>query len=290
VNLRPLKISSMSRPNTERGIALITVLWVLLLLSALAASASYVVRTNAIVIHRDLESARLELAAEAAIVEALSRLSDERVNRHPALHDADQHWEFEGIRVVFSVSKESGRIDVNTAQKELLLAFLYAQGVSSDTAESMLNDLQDRIDSPRTIQIDGARIKTPLQSTEELRAIPSWRAQPLDCWMDALTVYTGLPGVSSDDAVSMVVDTLALARDRLVGGRAWSAGGNQRVVTDQSLVGEILRISARATLSSTGVATATWVGRLTGNREHPTMTVRWDHGALRTTPACKKIV
>jgi len=112
--------SRRPRRSTEHGIALLSVLWVLLLLSALAEAATYVVRTNAIVTHRSLEVARAQAAADAAIVHTISQLSDEQVDRHPPTNGSGLSWEFEGFTATISVSNEAGRLDANTASSELL--------------------------------------------------------------------------------------------------------------------------------------------------------------------------
>jgi hypothetical protein len=253
------------------------VLWVLLLLSALAASMSYTARTEAILVYRALDIAHAEAAADAAVIASISNLSDTQVERHPVISGSEQPWRFGSAKIGISISREAGRIDLNKADRNLLLAFLYSRAVEPETAAVLLDQLQDWQTS-----------NGPLQTVNELRQIPAWKAQPLDCWLEALTVYTGLPGVSSNEAGPWVSAALQLAQERHLGGRDWitSSTGRSGLAKDDSVLGEVLRISTKATAGKDVVATSVWVGRLTGDRGRPTLTMQWDHHGSSTAGHC----
>lgn len=254
-------------PNTEAGIALISVLWVLLLLSALAASMSYTERTEAILVHRALDIAQAEAAADAAIIASISNLSDAQVNRHPAINGGEQPWAFANAKVVISISREAGRIDLNKADRNLLLALLYSRAVEPETAAVLIDQLHDWLVS-----------KGPLRSVDELKQLPGWKAQPLDCWVDGLTVYTALPGVSSKDAGPLVLASLRLAQERHLGGQDWAiSSSTSGLAMDGSVLGEVLRISTKVAVGENLIARSVWVGRLTGDLERPMLTMQWDH-------------
>ncbi len=271
MNSNPSKICSRKRPQrNERGIALISVLWVLLLLSSLAAAASYTARTHAVITHRTLEIAQAEAAADAAIVDTISRLSDEQLDRHPSVHGASFPWEFQGIHVTITVSSEAGRIDLNAADDDLLLAFLLSRALDQDAATALLSTLREW------------RHAGPLAATEELRQIPGWNEKNLDCWMDSLTVYTGLPGVSVADATPELLKALASAKLRQIGKHDWNRTPPEDTSTaaPRSVLGEVLRISSKATVSGDVSVHKIWVGRVTGDRRNPTLTLRWSDEPL----------
>lgn len=276
MNSKRSKISSsrISYERRESGIALIAVLWMLLMLSALAASVGYIARTNAMLAHRAAEVAHVEAAADAAIIETISILSDAQVSRHPATSGSSRGWEFDGAHVEVTVSKEAGRIDLNSADRELISAFLQSQGIDQNTATALIGELTNRSRSNDAI---------PLQSVDELREIPNWEAKNIDCWMDSLTVYTGLPGVSFADVPSKVLDALKWAQEHHFADREWITVGSasQSAVGQASVIGDVLRISAVATLSNDVTVTTVWIGRLTGDRQNPMLTYRWGH--LRST-------
>jgi hypothetical protein len=258
--------SKFLRRSNESGVALIAVLWVLLLLCSLAASTAYVARANALLTHSTLDLARAEAAADAAIMHSVAELSNERAVQHPRTDGSLQTSEFRDASVSLSINEEAGRIDVNTADDDLILAFLESQGLTSNVAETMLAALRERT--------SGGRGR--LAAVEELRQIPEWNGQNLDCWKSALTVYSGLPGVNGRDAVAVVSRTLGWARDHRFGNREWlGIGPIASSAETRSVVGDVLRIKATATVSNV-TATREWVGRVTGDRRKPILTMRWE--------------
>jgi Tfp pilus assembly protein PilX len=270
--------SKKRRPrNTEEGVALISVLWVLLLLSALAASVSYTARTEAILVHRELDIAQAEAAADAAIVASISNLSDAQVRRHPTTNGSEEPWEFANAKISISIGKEAGRIDLNKADRNLLLAFLFSRAVEPETAGVLVDQLRDWQTS-----------MGPLRSVGELKRIPGWRTQPLDCWVDGLTVYTALPDVSSNDAGPLVLAALRLAQERKLGGHDWitSSTRTSGLAMDGSVLGDVLRISTQATTGKNVTVMSVWVGRLTGDQGRPTLTMQWDHHRSLTAGHC----
>jgi general secretion pathway protein K len=277
------------------------VLWVLLLLSGLAATAMYVARVNAILTHRALEIAQAEAAADAAIVHTISQLSDERVTRHPPINGTPLNWEFQGYPVAITITNEAGRIDVNSADDILILAFLYSQGVDQNDAQTLLEDLRrwqksslapfvnDRASTAQAVEStqNGLRGR-PLETINELRRIPSWTAQNLDCWTSSLTVNTGLRGISVGDATPRVLQALRWAQEHHLADRDWMPLNTPAGTTpdQRSVLGEVLRITASAAVSSNVQATTQWVGRLTGDRKKPMLTMRWDHKPQGESELC----
>jgi hypothetical protein len=274
----------MGRKIRDRGIALISVLWVLLLLSGLAGAAAFMARTEAILTHKLGELALAESTTDAALVNAIAMLSDEMISRHPRVDGQPQTWDFQGIAVAVSISNEAGRIDVNVADDDLILAFLFSQGIPEVQATVMLSDLRkyQRV-------AEGPAPPGTLRSIDELKQIPSWAARKLDCWADALTVYTGLPNVDSSDATEQVDAALKWANDHRKGNREWvGASSTRSAASDQSLLGEVIRISA-STAPNPGITVGSeWIGRLTGDAHQPTLTMRWSRVANASDPSCKK--
>lgn len=242
--------SSKTQPRKSHnsGIALVSVLWLLLLLGGLAATVAYTARVNSLIAHKSLALTRAQAAADAAIVDTINRLSDEMPSRHPSIAGDALAWEFDGIPVSVRTTAEGTRIDVNTSKDETLTAFFQSQGLSAETEESLLKDLRGWRDGQHG----------NLVALEELRQIPSWRQQRLDCWMESLTVYTGNATVISPP------------------------DGNR------SLVGEVFRVRATAVGPDEVTATSEWVGRLTGDFLRPALTMRWDHGASPRPLNCGK--
>lgn len=267
----------------------------LLLLSSLAATTVYVSRTNAVLVRRSFQLAQAQAAADAAIIYTLSNLSDEQVSRHGPIDGTARSWQFNGVDVSIAVTVEAGRIDVNAADDDLIYAFLMSQAVAEDDSKTLLKDLRDLQQisdteigttvsaSTSAPVIGGSRAKYQLQSIDELARIASWKNQPLECWANTLTVYSGSPNVSSTSAVGPALSALNWAEAHHLGGKQWtlptsaSAQSNDR----RAVIGEVLRIETLAKISDNVSASTEWVGRLTGNANGPALTMRWAR-AMRT--------
>jgi general secretion pathway protein K len=298
MSFNPLRKYSkhLSRPSHSTGIALVSVLWLLLLLSGLAATVAYIARVEALLARRAFDLARAQAAADAAIVNTISRLSDEQAARRPPL-GVPQSWDFDGIPTTTRVSNEAGRIDLNAASDELLLNFLQAQGVTEDVASTLVKELRNwqgvgiellsRIPSAqRPSNLSAAARPNSLTTIGELNQIPGWREQSLNCWIDSLTVYTGQPDVAASDAAPGTLAALRRMQPHpSEGSNVPGFGVAPRSSNDRSVVGEVIRINASANVA--GVSTSTeWIGRLTGDISRPTLTMKWEHGRQLGSTEC----
>jgi general secretion pathway protein D len=268
-----------------------------LLLSGLAATVAYIARVEAVLTRRAFDLARAQAAADAAIVNTISKLSDEQVSRHTPL-GVSQSWEFDGLPITITVSNEAGRIDVNTASDELLLAFLQIQGLTKDAASILVAELRNRQEtSPEAlghavstrdlpISIDALH-PTLLETTEELRQIPGWREQNLNCWLDSLTVFSGRSDVAATDGTPGALSALRwMNAHRPDGSDEPVSASVQRPDSTRSVLGEVVRIRASATILDV-TASSEWIGRLTGDVGRPMLTMRWDQGRQRaSTESC----
>jgi hypothetical protein len=247
----------------------------LLLLSGLAATMSYVTRTNNRLVHAEVNRVRAQAAADAGVVYSISLLSDEDARRHPAL-DILQKWDFDSISVTISVTSESGRIDLNTAEDPLLLAFLQSRGLTDGSAKSLLTDLRHYQYRDLGLNVD-AGIARPLKLTDEVRRLQSWRNPDLDCWLQSLTVFSRLPNVAINRAVPGVVPALKLLSTHADDIEAQTASAtNGRSDVTHAPVGDVVRIRTSAALGQVQASTE-WIGRVTGDGTEPVMTMLWDH-------------
>lgn len=287
---------NLCRQSRSPGIALVSVLWLLLLLSGLAATVSYIARVNALLARHALDLARAQAAADAGIVNTIARLADEQPSRRPQLNVAES-WEFDSLPVTVLVRNEAGRIDVNAANDELLGAFLQVQGVSANRTSDLLQQLHAWRGSDTAATATGATARLRyLETLEELREVPGWRDQNLDCWSASLTVYSGRPDIATTDATPGVIAALEWLRTHTTGMAKSTAVVNvtpsttvfATPSTTRSLLGEVVRIRATATANEVST-TSEWVGRVTGDAAYPTLTMRWDHDAQATAaPVCGK--
>jgi hypothetical protein len=235
--------SARSR-NRASGIALVSVLWLLLLLSGLAVTVAVTARLGAVITHQSLDLARAQAAADAAIVNCISRLSDEEPVRRPKA-GVPESWTFEGVPTFINLTNEASRLDVNASADGPLLELFHFRGLDEAQANALLNKL-------RAWQVGrGNERLHSLDSIDDLFQIPGWNDPRLLCWKNFLTVYTG----QSDRS------------------RPESDSSSSKLA---SLAGEVVRIRAVAT-AGTASGVAEWVGRVTGNPANPTLTMYWEH-------------
>lgn len=193
------------------------------------------------------------------------------------LRDSVRTAQFDAIPVNIRVSNEAGRIDINTASDQLLLAFLQSQGLSREQSTYLLDNL-------RQFQSRGgasSRPDRPLQALEELRQIDSWGNERLDCWLDALTVYSQQADV--DIGAAMPQTLAAVQWLRAHQGLDPLTARTQPATDEVSQVGGVFRIRASAKVSNDVLVEREWVGRVTGDIHHPALTMQWssrqDRGA-----------
>ncbi len=288
---------SLRLRSHNRGIALVSVLWLLLLLSGLAATVSYIARVNAMLARHAFDLARAQAAADAAIVNTISRLADEQASRHPQ-PGVSESWTFDSMPVTMVVSSEGGRIDVNTAGDELLRAFMQTQGVSADIASTLLQQLRawQGIVTGTTTNSNSSVHSRSLETIDELRELPGWREQNLNCWSAALTVYSGRPDIAVPDATPGALAALEWLRAHSVDHADQTTSADTLTTTTtgtasslpRSVVGDVIRIRASATANDVNT-TSEWIGRVTGSSSLPALTMRWDHDVYETaTPSCGK--
>lgn len=141
-------------PQRQSGIALLMVLWVLVMFSAVAVSYAYGLRAEARMTRNQLERARAAAFAEAGVVRALQVLNATsdlaerygRVERFP-MDDGEVEW---------TVQNAAGLINLNTASGAQLRALLQRFGTTLERAEALGDAVEDWRDADDLRRLDGA--------------------------------------------------------------------------------------------------------------------------------------
>jgi general secretion pathway protein K len=139
-------------PKDERGVALVMVIWVLALLSLMAASFLASARIELRRTANLGERAGAEALAEAGVYMALARLIAEQASTRP------QHWteQMPGGSVAITLSDERGKIDLNLAEPDLLASLFESQGVPTRNAKALAAAVADFRDADRSREAEGA--------------------------------------------------------------------------------------------------------------------------------------
>lgn len=196
--------------SRQRGIALILVIWVVTLLMVIAGSFLYAMRTDARAARNAALIARGEAYAQAAVSRALIELFKPQGSPEVWKREGEpRKWEFDGARVTVRLTDESAKIDVNTANNELLKGLFRYAGASEEDAAKLLDAVLDWRDpdplkrplgaeEPDYTQagLAGRPANYPFQSTEELQLVLGMRAELYQRIAPMITVYSRQAGVN----------------------------------------------------------------------------------------------
>jgi general secretion pathway protein K len=197
-------------PRRERGIALVLVIWLVTLLLVIAGSFTYAMRTDARASRNASAIARGEAIARGAIARSIMELfrppGSPEVWRRDGGH---RDWALDGVPVSVRLSDESAKIDINTANPELLKGLFRYAGVPEEEAVRLLDAVLDWRD-PDSLKrpfgaeesdysqagFQGLPANFPFQSTEELQLVLGMRPEVYQRIASMITVYSRQPGVN----------------------------------------------------------------------------------------------
>ena len=138
---------------SNRGVALLLVLWALVLLGTLALGFSWSMRTEALAARNGIDGTRAYFQARTGVSHAVALLAslppDNVLTAAIAGEDGDASYE---VRVV----SESGKVDVNFVGDEVLLGILKAGGLPEEEAESVRDAILDWRDEDDVARPRGA--------------------------------------------------------------------------------------------------------------------------------------
>ena len=124
-------------PASQRGIALVMVLWMSVLLAVLVASFSIAARTETLMARNMLDTITARYAAEAGLHYAVFQLRMPDPNQRWVGDGRSYEFDFEGTQVNVEVIDESGKIDVNAADQLALVTLFTGAGRAPDEAETL---------------------------------------------------------------------------------------------------------------------------------------------------------
>ena len=123
--------------RTERGFALLIVLWMLVLIAFITLQVTATGRTEARIAANMAANAAAAAAADGAIFEAIFNLNDPRPERRWMPDGAAHELQIGNSRIAVSVEDEAGRINPNLAAPALLEGLLRAVGTKRENAADL---------------------------------------------------------------------------------------------------------------------------------------------------------
>jgi general secretion pathway protein K len=296
-------MNGFCRINSQRGIALVLVLWALLLLTIVTGSFSLMARMDRLEANALLSGTQARFSAEAAINLAVLALRDPEDETRMLADGRVYQTELDGVLVEVSAIDERGKLDIN-ATDELTLANLFTgNGMEPDRAEFLAAAVMDWRDEDELERVNGAEedaylaaglemgpANRPFMMTEELLQVIGMEYELYRKLEPGITVFSragepdpafapvealmAMPDITYDEAVNFVQER----NSRQPGDSLGTALPNGIVVMEQGR-GVTYSIQARATMPNGVWEQLQATIRLGGARNgSPYRVLRWREG------------
>lgn len=188
-----------------RGAALLLVMWLVLLLSALVAGYALSARIESLQGNGSARGVVAAGAARAGVEYAVARLLDPDPARRWAVDGRRNDWSFAGIPVQVEVRDEAAKIDLNVASADLLGKFFTQLGQPREAATRLAGAILDwRDPDPLTQPAGGAEDAdyaaaglawgakdAPFETVSELEQVLGMTPALYAAAEPYITVYTG---------------------------------------------------------------------------------------------------
>ena len=201
--------------------ALIVVLWLVVLLSIMAAGHSHNVHTDTMLAARQLQSAKARALAEAGInhviLEMLAADSDRKLRTNGSLFTVRIGED----DVVIAIRDATGFVDLNAAKPELLDAALKTCGISETARRDLVDTILDWRDRDDLSHLHGfedddyvasgvawSSRDGAFEAVDELKYLPGMNQARYDCLAPFVTVHSGKGGLNMEYAPPALISAL----------------------------------------------------------------------------------
>ncbi|MDD5402909.1 MAG: type II secretion system protein GspK [Sulfuricella sp.] len=195
---------------TQRGVALVLVLWALVLLMVIAGSFAYSMRTEAVLTQNLVATAQARARADGAAYLGIFELLKPMTDATKWKPDGKIHaWEAGEAKIRVVVTDESGKIDLNAASDALLKGLFQSAGLGEEDSTALLDAVLDWRDADDLRRPNGAEIadyvaagskyapsNAPFKTLEELQQVKGMSPALYRKIHGALTIFSGQPGIN----------------------------------------------------------------------------------------------
>ncbi len=188
--------------RSQRGIALVIVLWVLVLLTIVVGIYAVLARTETMQSRFLFDVTEARYAAEAGLHRAVFEMRNPDLETRWVPDGRAYFMEFGNAVVEMRLTDESGRIDLNRADNEMLIELFLSRGVDEMTAWRLADTIEDWRDDDDLPRLYGAEIDEYLaagypygpanqnfQTVEELQQVMGVTLELFQSVEDLLTVH-----------------------------------------------------------------------------------------------------
>jgi len=188
----------MTGRRSERGLALVVVLWGVAALSLIAAAMLAASANSARISRNAWMQLQVQQAADTAVQTTLLSLYDPDPAGHAVLDGRSRDI---GAQVTVSVQDETGRLDINLASRNQLRDYFKSAGADAQDADTLADRVVDWRSPKGTQSLNGASAEdyegagyrprgAPFQSVDELQFVLGMTPALLRSAAPGLTVYS----------------------------------------------------------------------------------------------------
>ena len=232
----------------QHGAALILVMWVIALMGVLLGSFTLIARTENLQSRHLFDATTARYAAQAGLERAVFELRGNDPAKRWVGDGRPYEFEFDVAHVRVELTDESGKIDINSADDQLLQALFESVGVDPQHATELsdaIQDFRDPDDIPRPQGAEAATYKSlglaygprnqPFDTVSEVQQVLGMNYQLYSKIEPAITIYSGsqrpnpayaplevlmaLPGMTQELAQQLIA-----ARQQIQPGQPGQAG------------------------------------------------------------------
>lgn len=294
--------------RSQRGIALVIVLWITIMLTVIASGFAFSMRSEAVSARNALSLAQAREAADGAVDRTAFELSRPRFPSAWTSDGRSHAWREGEVAVVASAVDESARIDLNSAPDALLRGlFEQVGGLDREAAARIVEAIQDWKDADDLRRPNGAEeadyraaglsqkpANAPFETVNELARVLGVTSSLYARVADSLTVQSRQPGINSAlaprDVLLAIPNVTPELVDAFLAQRAEALAAGLPVPGFPPAAGYVAgavpvwRIHAVATAPDGVTFARDAVVRPSGDGRRPLLTLLWQEGSTADVP------
>jgi len=271
--------------DRQQGIALVVVLWLLVLLTVIAASHARIIRTETRLAFNQVEASKARCLAEAGANHAIMELLVRDEALRWSVNGSVNRIRYEDGSVAIAIRDARGLIDINNVQPSLLNEVLAGAGLEESQRMALVDTTLDWRDKDNLKHLNGAEDDDyrraglqwaardgPFSSVEEFRYVLGMTNPLFERLAPYLTVHSGQAGIKLDFASPWLVSVLSAMQGAPTGDNNAGRRG-----------GSTFHITVVATSTGGSTASLDMVVRIAPTSDQPYTILSWRAPARSTT-------
>jgi general secretion pathway protein K len=219
--------------RSARGAALLLVLWLIMMLTAVVGAFALIARIEYLQGRVLSHGVVADQAARAGLDYAMTRVVDLEPARQWLPDGREYNWRFGEAEVVVTLVDESGKVDINASDLDMLAGLMAAVGVEREPARRIAAAILDWRDPDSLTQVEGGAEDAdysgedlpygakdaPFETVAELQLVLGMTPELFAKLAPHLTVYSGQGRPSEQYASAEVLRALGVDPERTLAER-----------------------------------------------------------------------